>query len=252
MIVLVIIGTKLLFPFDDVKRYPATNKEPAVQTMNWDVWAQAQRYFDQHERSPDKIGPNNAIHLTDKDVLDMTRRQLDEYMDWYADSWLDTSRGKNSFPITIRKTNVFIVLNHVADMFPTSRARENPNTDVASSASTGQALNTVLHTVMQDLRPRRVVPEEDQHVPRPGSFYRRCRSESNLSGPTRAFYELAAQIAGVSLKTLVRAVSYTESYIARLLVDQRRSEYFGEDMEVDSDAMDELDEGLSDLDMNKA
>lgn len=95
---LIVIGTKLLFPLDDVKRYPATNKEPAVQIMNWDAWAQAQRHFDQHERSGDKIGRSNVIHLTDKDVLNMTPRQFDEYMDWYAGSWLDTPRGLHSLP----------------------------------------------------------------------------------------------------------------------------------------------------------
>lgn len=91
---LIVIATKLLFPFDSVKRYPTTSNEPAAQIMDWNIWAQAHRQFDSHDRPDGEIGKGNAIHVTDKDVLNMTPGQMDQYMDWYANSWLDNSRGK--------------------------------------------------------------------------------------------------------------------------------------------------------------
>ena len=90
---LIIISTKLLFPFDDVKRHPETAREPATQAMDWQLWAQVQRHFDQREMASGKIGKGNEILVNEKDVFSMTPGQLDEYLDWYENSWLDSSKG---------------------------------------------------------------------------------------------------------------------------------------------------------------
>lgn len=90
---LVIISTKLLFPFDDIKRYPESAREPATQAIDWQIWAQVQRHFHQRETSSGRIGKGNEILINEKDVFNMTPSQLDEYMDWYENSWLDLSKG---------------------------------------------------------------------------------------------------------------------------------------------------------------
>lgn len=93
MMTLIIISTKLLFPFDDMKRHPETAREPATQAMDWQLWAQVQRHFDQREMSSGRIGKGNEILVNEKDVFSMTPGQLDEYLDWYENSWLDSSKG---------------------------------------------------------------------------------------------------------------------------------------------------------------
>ncbi|KAJ5084683.1 hypothetical protein NUU61_009262 [Penicillium alfredii] len=239
LVVLTVIATKLFFPLDDLKRYPATNREPGAQFMDWSVWERAQRHFNNHERVGGKIGKDHVVQLTDKDVLTMTPDQLDEYMDWYESSWLDTPR----------------VLNRVADMFPINRpeaeAQSNPPaaSTAAATSDTDEALQALLQSVMQDLKPKRVILEEDEtDVPRPGAWYRRYRWESQLAGPARAFYELAAELAAVSLPTLIRAVTVGEFRIARWLENQRRAEYLDNEMDMDmGDALDEVDGQLSEL-----
>ena len=242
LMVLIIISTKLLFPFDGLKRYPTTAKEPAAQVMDWALWEQAQKNFDHDQPFGGSIGKKTAIQITDKDVLNMTSAQLDAYMDWYESSWLDTSKEPS----------------RIAEMFPIGRAEqgipqtsdaalESPSASAPVSApapasvapdapgahapptspETQQKLDILLQTVMQALRTRRVIPEdeEDDHR-RPGEWYHRYRWESHLSGPARTFYEMAAQFAAVPLKTLVRAVTFTEFKIAQKDEERQNREYF--------------------------
>jgi RNA polymerase I-specific transcription initiation factor RRN7 len=90
-----VIATKLLFPFDDVQRHPISAQEPTVQTINWGAWAEVQKLFDRRNTSSGKIGKGKEILVKEDDVLTMTPDQLDEYMDWYESSWLDSSNGAN-------------------------------------------------------------------------------------------------------------------------------------------------------------
>ncbi|KAJ5367648.1 hypothetical protein N7541_001589 [Penicillium brevicompactum] len=231
LIVLIVIATKLLFPFDDLKRYPTTSKEPAAQTMDWSQWALAQASFDSDSHFKENIGRDAAIRVTDSDVLAMSADQLDHYMDWYAESWLDTSRTPG----------------RLAELFPIQRGDNQPSsaTDPGLSTATTFApdtmqkkLDTLLHEVMQDIKPRRVIPEESDDHKRPGEVYRRYRWESQLNGAARTFYEIAATLAAVPLKTLVRAVTLTEYKIARNDEKRQHREFFAnQGVEVDdSDA----------------
>lgn len=246
LVTLVVISTKLLFPFDGMDRYAATVKEPATLAMDWHRWVQAQRAFNYHHHAGGKIGKDMLIQITDHDVVEMNNNELDEYMDWYENSWLDTYRG----------------MNPVADMFPTGRAEpETQPTSGSDSASNTadpkKALTTLLETVMGDVKCAPVDSTQAANHIRPGSWYRRYRRESQLPETVRVFYELAAQLAAISLRTLIRAVAVTEWRIASWLEDQRREEYINREMQWDTeggdedegedDGMDELDEQLYDL-----
>lgn len=240
LMVLIVIATKLFFPFDDVKRYPTTGKEPAAQTMDWSQWALAQKAFDSDSHFGKTIGKRAAIHVTDNDVFNMSTDQMDHYMDWYANNWLDKSRAPG----------------RLAEMFPIHRAGESqpkPTTDPESSTSavsdntTKEKIDALLHTVMQDIKARRVIPEDVDEPKRPGKIYRRYRWESQLSGPARTFYEIAAQLAAVPLKTLVRAVTLTEFKIAKDDEKRQHREFFeNQGVEVDDTDPEELEMSESD------
>lgn len=95
LVTLILISTKLLFPFDDIERYPVSAKDPTTQVIDWKTWAQAQRQFDNRETSAGRIGRGNEITINEQDVFSLTPAQLDEYMDWYEKSWLDPSKGES-------------------------------------------------------------------------------------------------------------------------------------------------------------
>lgn len=134
-------------------------------------------------------------------------------------------------------------------MFPTTQPNAGVVPPPSMTTDPDGALEKLLHTVIQDLRPRRVVPDEEQGVSRPGSRYQRCRPGSTFAGPEQAFYELAAQLAAVSVQTLLRAVSHTETRVERFLDEQKLPEDFGESGTdaLDGDVLDDLDEQMTDL-----
>lgn len=236
LVVLIVIATKLLFPFDDLKRYPTTSKEPAAQAMDWSRWALAQASFDSDSHFKENISKDAPIHVTDSDVLNMSTDQLDHYMDWYADSWLDISRTPG------RLAELFPIQR--GDTQPSSATDPGPSTTTTVEPDTMQKkLDALLHEVMDNVKPRRVIPEDNDEPKRPGEVYRRYRWESQLSGAARTFYEIAANLAAVPLKTFVRAVTLTEYRIARNDEKRQHREFFeNQGVEVDdSDAEKEFE-----------
>ncbi|PYI04964.1 RNA polymerase I-specific transcription initiation factor Rrn7 [Aspergillus sclerotiicarbonarius CBS 121057] len=237
LVALVVISTKLLFPFDDLERYPSSSKEPTVQVIDWSLWAQIQRHFDSRETSAGQLGKGREVLVNEKDVFSMTPSQLDEYMDWYENSWLDASKTSNP----------------LADLFPTGPTTgESQPAAPAPELTEEEALDCMIKASTSQLKSRKVIPENDLDTPRPGSSYARYRTESDLPDTARSFYETAAKVAGVSLSTLIRAVSQAENKISRWLEEQRRVEYFGDalDMEFIRDSSMDMDDeqSMSELD----
>ncbi|PLN84478.1 RNA polymerase I-specific transcription initiation factor Rrn7 [Aspergillus taichungensis] len=215
---LIVISTKLFFPFDDIKRYPQSTREPSSQVVNWELWAQVQRHFDARETSGGRIGKGKEVLVNDNDVFNMSPAQLDEYMDWYENSWLDVSRGNSNF---------------LADLFPLGRFRgKSRPPSQAEPADTHEdeeeAIESMIQTVSSQLKPRRAIRAPDSDILRPGAEYQRYRLDSDLSDEAEPFYETVAKVTGISLSTLVRVVHQTESKISRWVDDQRRESNFME------------------------
>lgn len=106
LVSLIVIASKLLFPFDDTKRYPFSANESTTQAVNWKAWNQAQWYVENREIAAGHIGKGNEILATEDDAFTMTGTQLDEYMDWYENSWLDSKGTKLLVPFQIAVTNL--------------------------------------------------------------------------------------------------------------------------------------------------
>lgn len=231
--VLLVIATKLLFPFDDLKRYPSTHGEPSTQIMNWPEWLRAQRRFEYHPQTHGKMAKELAIQVTDKDVFHMEPQDLDQYMDWYESNWLDKPRA----------------LNPVADMFPTGRTGTEMTPDTAASDAE-EALKVLRQSVMEALKAAPVSSAQKADLVRPGSWYQRYRWETQLPETARVFYKLNADLASVSMSTLIRTVANAEWRIAKWLEDQRRAEYMEQEMQWDTDGEedDEDEDNINELD----
>lgn len=93
LVTLIVIATKLFFPFDEIRRHPESANEPTTQVIDWTVWEQAQRHFENREAAAGHLEKGKEILTGESDVLGMTTTQMDEYMDWYENSWLISSRG---------------------------------------------------------------------------------------------------------------------------------------------------------------
>lgn len=147
------------------------------------------------------------------------------------------------------------VSNPLAELFPTGpSAGESQATAPTPELTDEEALDELVKASTSQLRARQVIAKDDLDTPRPGCSYTRYRTESDLPDTARAFYETAAKVVGVSISTLIRAVSQAENQINRWLEEQRRVEYFGSmgmefsqesstDSDNDEESMSELEEG---------
>ncbi|KKK17398.1 hypothetical protein AOCH_003598 [Aspergillus ochraceoroseus] len=219
LITLIVISTKLLFPFDDVERHPTCAQEPAVHTIDWAAWGEVQRRFENREALAGKISKDKEILVNENDVLAMTPDQLDQYMDWYENNWLDLSKGSGP-------------LSALFPVGPQSKERKHDSPAVEDNEE--EAIEFMLQNAPRYVKSATVVDQSDTKTSRPGSFYTRYRQESDLPDTARSFYETAAKVAGISLSILVRCVSQAEIQINKWLEDRRRAKHFAERSMIES------------------
>ena len=72
--------------------------------------------------------------------------------------------------------------------------------------------------------------DEKEGIHRPGKSYRIYKTESDLPKTARKFYETAANLAGLSLATLIAAVNRIEVKLEHFQYDLRRAEEHDEDI----------------------
>ncbi|PSS25675.1 hypothetical protein M430DRAFT_48107 [Amorphotheca resinae ATCC 22711] len=200
---LIVVATKLSHPFDDIVRYPEDDSDPTIVKIDWSKWQDIMI-----EKSPAGLKRGEEIKVTDEDVLTMSGKKLDDYLDWYQRTWIDSRAPKMSAEIL-----EFFPLQDL----PPRRAEESDQ----------EQRENRLKQVQQGLilqKPKPVQNEEEQPetVNRPGELYRRYRTTAELPDNARVFYELAAANVGTSLHKLVREVFQTEVLLEGWALSERR------------------------------
>ena len=225
LISLLVIATKLYHPFDSLDRYTATPTEPGTLSIDWDTWCQAQQDYDSRLTSDGKLERGKALTLSEEDVFTMTGNQLDHYLDWYQQTWLD-SDSQSHHPKRLPP--------QLLDMFPTGTLPPPQQTSTQESQADQAALAQKLQIVQASLKQRGMISEASaakattEPVRRIGSAYKRYRGVGELEGRARTFYEAVAGAVGVSLGVLVRAVGAWERRMVDLGEEGRRRRGGGE------------------------
>ena len=242
LMALVVIATKLLFPFDSTnKRYPRSLNDPGALRMNWDAWLDARRAYDEAVTSirEQAIEPGTQMALKDTNILKMNDDELDEYMDWYQWMWVNHDRKEEG------------VQKRILDMFPLNDLGELGREEVVARDNEREQrrkhlrMERVKH-VQASLKIRRAVSDEEERgwiesrqleggLMRPGEGYQTFRNVDDLAdGVVRIFHEEAAKTACMSSEMLLRAVRGAEDKIERWRRERRREEMFGkEELHVD-------------------
>ena len=234
---LVVIATKLLFPFDSstVKRYPKSLNDPGALRMDWDAWLDAKcAYDDALASSRDTaIEPGTEMALKDTDVLEMKDQQLDDYMDWYQRMWVNHDRKEDG------------VQKRILELFPLKQLNQPGIEEVAAREKEKEQYQKWLKTqrvklVQAGLKTRRVMSDEeeaemiesgrlDRWLMRPGEGYQTFQNLEALGeGLERVFHEEAARTAGISVQMLVRVVRSAEDRIENWRRERRREEAWGQ------------------------
>ncbi|KAG9730381.1 hypothetical protein KCU75_g19042, partial [Aureobasidium melanogenum] len=200
-----VIATKLLFPLDNVKRYPKNPTELSALTMDWSNWSKARAEYNDTIKSGTPLGYQEAMQVQEKDILDMSDNKLDEYMDWYGSVFAEETvreKGRIGKEAEFRRA--------LLRLFPIDR----PFQDTSDAMDVDKEQEPMpederLRKVQSSLRPTRVKPNArstEPEVSRPGNSYRRYRNVGELDGYAKEFYEEATNLVALPLNSLVNFV----------------------------------------------
>ncbi|KXT04514.1 hypothetical protein AC578_8631 [Pseudocercospora eumusae] len=220
LMALIVIATKLLFPFDDKKRYPKNTEDLAAMRLDWDIWCKVLAQQHDHDKrkgqargGPDQLSFRDAFSMNEADSLSLADERLDQYLDWYESNIASEEvreRGRAGREADFRRT--------LFEMFPTTvnnqKSTQRAQTEISKAGKTSAEK---IVQAQAALRARRIVPEtEPDDIPRVGTSYTQYKAVEDLSGATREFYQGAAQLAGFSLHGIVRAVCMMEHKLFKL------------------------------------
>lgn len=204
-----VIATKLLFPLDNVKRYPKNPTELSALSMDWSNWSKARAEFQDTIKAKTSLGYQEAMQVQEKDILAMSDDKLDDYMDWYGSVFAEeTVREKGR----IGKEAEFRRALH--RLFPIERPTQSTFDAMDVDKEAEPVLEDErLRKVQSSLRPTRVkadVRSTELSVKRPGNSYKRYRNVGELEGYAREFYEEAADLVALPVGSLVKCVFILE------------------------------------------
>ena len=238
LVATLVVVVKLLYPFDGVERHPERSDEPAAAVLDWDVWSKAARDYEKAVERQMKKGTGqsmsyeDAMKVSEDDVLNLTEEKLDAYLEWYGKTWMNRDG-----PVTERSRDKEF-RRYLLDTFPVDGPSESvEQQEMQSGEEAGEedlarekAKMRRVKRVMESMVPRYAVPENEEEddgeeqVLRPGMGYRRYRSKEELAGHAKEFYEAVAKFVGFDLDMLIRAVFLTELKLEKWMVEEKKNE----------------------------
>ncbi|KAF2628979.1 hypothetical protein BU25DRAFT_25033 [Macroventuria anomochaeta] len=219
-----LVCVKVLYPFDGEVRHPRSAAEPTAAVISWRHWHEQLRSAKAGQEGHDqRYTVEELTKLEEKDVFDMAPDRLDQYLDFYADTFLDNAEIQRT-----KDTDDF--RNAIYGMFPiagTPTASANLSPDGLQKKD-DMAMVRAVHGSMQ----ARTTVEDDEvgtGILRPGQSYRPYRKEKDLPEHAKAFYEEVVKLAGLSMDMLMMAVFFTEARIEKWRRKQREATKQGPD-----------------------
>jgi RNA polymerase I-specific transcription initiation factor RRN7 len=205
-----IVCVKLFYPFDKVKRYPTSSSEPTAAVVDWKKWCKAIKASNtrQKEGNPG-LTTEDLTKLTESNVFDMQPNQLDQYLDFYADTFLDNAEIQRTSENSTFRSQLY-------GWFPIEGETQHPPVQLSDRPSHLQKLETV-RAVHGKMKTRVAVGEEEAEpsTTRPGQMYPLWKKEQDVPERAKVLYEEAARIAGLSMNLMVSAVFFTEMRVEK-------------------------------------
>ncbi|KAH5254404.1 hypothetical protein HBI67_152680 [Parastagonospora nodorum] len=202
-----VVCVKLFYPFDKITRSPESSLEPTTTVMDWKKWCKHMVAAKKAQREGNPgFTTEELIKLQESDVFDMGADQLDQYLDFYGNTFIDEAEVQRT-----KENDDF--RNALYGMFPIEGKEERPPVQISDGMSHDRTLQTV-QAVHASVKIAAVV-DDDSDVLRPGQMYPIWRTADELPGRAAVFYEEAARLTGFSLDMLVNAVFFTEARVEK-------------------------------------
>lgn len=219
-----VIAVKLMHPFDSIKRYPTENDDPGGAVMDWSVWAKAMEIHKRDTKSGERLDWDEAMRVTEDDMFKMTNTEIDDYLDYYTKTWTIEDPDENNKDADFRKA--------MLDLFPVPNGKQAATTTALTEEQLANLSDERSKKVQEGMIQRRTITmeqerENDMDIERPGGSYRRYKKVADITGHAKVFYEAVAELSGLSLRSVVRAVYLTEARLQLRLQEEELLEQFG-------------------------
>lgn len=191
----VVFATKLLYPFDGEERPPVSYRDPSSIQIDWNRWRELMR-----DESSEGLERRDINKLQPDDAWTISDRKIDDYLDWYEETQIKTGTETQE----------------LREMFPLAgRRRQNPRNEL-----TEEQVDERLKTAQSFVKS--IKPVQGGWVKRAGEDHAVYRSAEDMPEIAQAFYRKAAELSGLSLGKLVKAVQALEVRVHRWSVQDRK------------------------------
>ena len=204
LIALLIIAVKLSYPFEEVKQHAKTANDAAVTAVNWNAWIEALQSYKSALETPKRLSYKECLKVTEDSIFGLNDQQIDDYLDWYNQEFL--SRKANEQNDDFRRA--------LFDIFPNTRKTSTNITSSSNQVPTEKAISNRINKVQMSLQSRFVSSNsqemENETFSAAGSTYQMICKCDDLEGVMKIFLDECAELVGMSVSRLLRAVFYTE------------------------------------------
>lgn len=196
LVACIVVSTKLIYPLDGEDRVPVSCRDPSSLRMDWDKWRELMR-------DPDSEGleRRDMYKVQPEDAWSMTDRKIDDYLDWFEQTQLQPNKESQQ---------------ELKEFFPVRERSQRASRHSLTEEEIDERLKTAQSYITS------VAPSAHGWLLRAGEDHAVYRSAEELSGAAKAFYGKAADLAGLSLAKLLKAVSSLERSIHRWTLEEKK------------------------------
>ena len=234
LLAVVIISVKLLHPFEQSEPQDTSALAGSLQ-MDWQEWEQARSEHLQRLNEAGALEKGTATHIEDEDVLRLSGKELDDYLDWYEGTWIEPDRGQSRG--LGKRDNVF-------NLFPLDQANRSTQPLHAYRNHTRKERDSVSKMVRQVANAMTVGSTSKTSLASAASMvddlsgteYIQYRQSDELNARALAFHQATAQLAAIRLETLLLAVTQLEYRLVALQRTRAREEMMKPGPSTDDDS----------------
>ncbi|KAI8941544.1 hypothetical protein NX059_002761 [Plenodomus lindquistii] len=204
-----LVCVKLLYPLDGQQRFPQSSSDPTATNLNWDEWCTQITAANTAEPDEEKVlTTEQLMNLQENDIFDMLPEQLDQYLDFYADTFLDDAQVQRTKENDDFRYALYEMFPIESDKPPRPPKELSAETSLVDQLEVVKAVHSSMITVA-------AIPDDaaGPQSLRPGQAYQLWKTADQLPQHAKVLYEKAGRLAGFSEDMLVRAVFSTEARI---------------------------------------
>ena len=247
---LLLMAVKLYHPFDEIDRHARSLTDLSTLQIDWHIWNDCHKANQPRPIAEgDPLPRGSEINVTEADVMNMSAGQMDQYLDWFEQTWIDQNHVEH---------NEKGLPTQLLDMFPTGRL--DGSTPIQYNyadqvVKEQENVSRMWRSVTAGMKPREVVPDgamakNGEPLNRIGSLYRRYDDIEDLQPSAKAVFEAAAKVVGVKVETLLLGVRETEGkFMASRAATVRAGNVDDEDQSTNSGGRAETRGGSPDVEI---